>query len=346
MKSQQSIEKKPPLTLSFKISDPIDFGPNIKYIKEQLQELENLKELGNYDNKSLMVIFLQSDNTIEVQTGFREIEEIIIPVPIGSIIRKTQASEIAEYNEQLEELGFVNVALGSQALYKMLCKCKKLQQLSFESMFGGLEGILENSDYALLTKLKGIEEDKLICRARGLTELLKETVSIAGDRLKKLSCKNSLVNDDGLDQIAKLSKLQELDLTNVKNLSAEKLSKLIKNLPELQKLNLAGCSLELEDLPLILDTLKTNNSTTIHPLQSLTLPFEIKDPATLQKIAMQTNLKSITFVHGSESYTLEKFTDQTGKSTFIEKIDPPSVTPIPTIIEKSVSESADNILSC
>jgi len=207
---QQQLEKKPPLTLSFKISDPIDFGPDIKYIKEQLKELENLKELGNYDNKSLMVIFSQSDNAIEVQTGFQEIEEIIIPVPIGSIIRKTQASEIAEYNEQLEELGFVNVALGSQALYKMLCKCKKLQQLSFESMFGG-------SEDSSFTSCQEHKEAQII-RARGLTELLKETVSIAGDRLKKLSCKNSLVNDDGLDQIAKLSKLQELDLTNVKNI--------------------------------------------------------------------------------------------------------------------------------
>jgi hypothetical protein len=213
------------------------------------------------------------------------------------MIREKQASEIAEHNNQLEALGFVNVALGPQALSKMLCKCKKLQELSFESMFGGSEG-------SFFTSCQEHEQAQTI-RAKGLTELLKKTVSITRDRLIKLSCKNSLVNDDGLDEIAKFSQLQELDLTNVKNFSAEKLSEVIKKLPELRKLNLAGCSLKLEDLPLILDALKTNNSTTTHPLQSLTLPFEIKDPATLQQIAAQTNLKSITFACGSESYTTE-----------------------------------------
>jgi hypothetical protein len=163
-------------------------------------------------------------------------------------------------------------------------------------MFGG-------SEDSFFTSHQECQEAPII-RAKGLTELLNTVLIMRGD-LTKLSCKNSSVNDDGLDQIAKLSKLQELDLTNVENLSAEKLSKLIKNLPELQKLNLAGCSLKLEDLPLILDALKTNDSTTKHPLQSLTLPFKIEDPATLQQIATQTNLKFITFACGSESYTIE-----------------------------------------
>ena len=91
-------------------------------------------------------------------------------------------------------------------------------------MFGG-------SEDSFFTSHQECQEAQTI-RARALTDLL-NTVSIIRGDLTKLSCKNSLVNADGLDQIAKLSKLQELDLINVENLSAEKLSEVIKKLPEL-----------------------------------------------------------------------------------------------------------------
>jgi hypothetical protein len=297
---QQPLEKKPPLTLLFtKKEGVLSLGPDQQYFNEKLEELEKSQISNSYDNESLIVEFSKPKNNIleylTMSSNF-SYPDLKVPISRGSLIENDQALKIALDNRELKKLTFVNVALEPRKLCDILLKCRQLESLSFESMFGG-------SEDSFFTSHQECQEAPII-RAKGLTELLNTVLIMRGD-LTKLSCKNSSVNDDGLDQIAKLSKLQELDLTNVENLSAEKLSKLIKNLPELQKLNLAGCSLKLEDLPLILDALKTNDSTTKHPLQSLTLPFKIEDPATLQQIATQTNLKFITFACGSESYTIE-----------------------------------------
>ncbi len=296
---QQPSEKKLPLTLSFtKKEGVLSLGPDQKYFNEILEKLEEHQRSNSYDNESLIVKFLKpKDNilrylTISSNFSYSDLE---VPISLGSLIENDQALKIALDNRELKELTFVDVALEPRKLGDILLKCIQLKSLSFESMFGG-------SEDSFFTSPQECQEAQTI-RARALTDLL-NTVSIIRGDLTKLSCKNSSVNADGLDQIAKLSKLQELYLINVENLSAEKLSEVIKKLPELRKLNLAGCSLKLEDLPLILDALKTNDSTTKHPLQSLTIPFEIKDPATLQEIA-KTKIKSITFACGPESYTIE-----------------------------------------
>ncbi len=306
---QQQPSEKKPLTLSFTRKEGVlSLGPDQQYFNEILEKLEKDQRSNSYDNESLIVEFLKPENNIleylTISSNF-SYSDPEVPISRGSLIKDDQALKIALDNRELKKLKFVNVALEPRKLVDILLKCIQLKSLSFESMFGG-------SEDSFFTSHQECQEAQKI-RARALTDLL-NTVSIIRGDLTELSCKDSSVNANGLDQIAKLSKLQELDLTNVKNLSAKKLSEVIKKLPELRKLNLAGCSLKLEDLPLILDALKTNNSTTKHPLQSLTLPFEIEDYPTLQQIAAQTNLKSITFACSSESYT-------------IEITNPPAVTP-------------------